>query len=265
MDGQLWAIVVLTFIIHLIGTLAYSVRIAGTRTGRIAVSFALFNLLVLVSRTSNSFQTPLIAKRVEEDLAIGRFPGAIDFRLILLAAALATLVGGLLIPTFQRVFTAAVARFAEYRSFSRLLLHGFSKGGLRHLRDSVTLPSAQTLKGNHSRRPPIGIAAANAFAVAIWTVGVFAALYAGYLAPELRATASNLSAVVNGVATILLFLVIDPHLSVLTDEVVEGAAPEGALRQAVVWMVGSRMAGTLLAQLLLVPAAALIVWVARVL
>ena len=77
MDGQLWTIVALTFIIHLIGTLAYSVRIAGTRTGRIAVSFALFNLLVLVSRTSNSFQTPLIAKRVEEDLALGRFRGGV--------------------------------------------------------------------------------------------------------------------------------------------------------------------------------------------
>lgn len=54
-DWQLWIIVGLTFVIHLIGTLAYSVRIAGTRTGRIAVSFSLFNILILVSRTSNSF------------------------------------------------------------------------------------------------------------------------------------------------------------------------------------------------------------------
>ena len=54
MDWQLVIICLLTFVIHLVGTLAYSVRIAGVRTKRIAVSFALFNILVLVSRTSNS-------------------------------------------------------------------------------------------------------------------------------------------------------------------------------------------------------------------
>src|SRR5204863_2221176 len=69
MDIQLAVICALTFIIHLIGTLAYSVRIAGVRTRRIAVSFALFNVLVLLSRTSNSFQGPFLAKRVEENLA----------------------------------------------------------------------------------------------------------------------------------------------------------------------------------------------------
>jgi hypothetical protein len=40
MDKQLLLICVLTFVIHLIGTLAYSVRLAGIRTRRIAVSLA---------------------------------------------------------------------------------------------------------------------------------------------------------------------------------------------------------------------------------
>ena len=52
MDINLAIICLLTFIIHLIGTLAYAVRIAGVRTRRIAVSFALFNILILVSRTA---------------------------------------------------------------------------------------------------------------------------------------------------------------------------------------------------------------------
>ncbi len=62
MDQQLVIICALTFSIHLIGALAYSARIAGVRTGRIAVSFALFNILVLVSRLSNSFLGPFLAK-----------------------------------------------------------------------------------------------------------------------------------------------------------------------------------------------------------
>jgi hypothetical protein len=69
MDTQLAVICFLTFIIHLIGTLAYSVPLTGVRTRRIAVSFALFNILILISRTSNSFQGPFLAKRVEQNLA----------------------------------------------------------------------------------------------------------------------------------------------------------------------------------------------------
>ena len=49
MDSQLIVICLLTAGINLIGTLAYGARIAGVRTRRIAMSFALFNVLVLVA------------------------------------------------------------------------------------------------------------------------------------------------------------------------------------------------------------------------
>ena len=101
MDIQLFILCILTFVIHLIGTLAYAVRIAGVRTGRIAVSFALFNMLVLVSRTSNSFQGPFLAKRIEENIQQGVAHGLLsDFRWLLLSATVATVVGAFLIPTF---------------------------------------------------------------------------------------------------------------------------------------------------------------------
>jgi hypothetical protein len=56
---------------------------------------------------------------------------------------------------------------------------------------------------------------------------------------------------------------IDPHMSGMTDDVVEGKVSEGQFRKAIVWLVGSRLAGTLLAQALLVPAALVIASVAR--
>lgn len=69
MDKQLLLICALTFIIHIIGTLAYSVRIAGIRTRRIAVSLALFSILMLLSSTSSlrSKRIQLLPKR--ENLA----------------------------------------------------------------------------------------------------------------------------------------------------------------------------------------------------
>lgn len=265
MDIQLAILCFLTFVIHLIGTLAYAVRIAGVRTRRIAVSFALFNILVLVSRTSNSFQGPFLAKRIEENIHHGVTHGLLtDFRWLLLSATLATLAGAFLIPTFQRVFSRAVQHFQVHRSVPRLLMHGFFKGGLAQLKDSASLPAAANvtqMRVGHGVSP--WIISLNIAAVALWTTGVFASLYAGYLNPELRVTSSTLSAVVNGVATIMMFVFIDPHMSMMTDDVMEGTTSEPDFRRAVVWLVGSRLAGTLLAQALLVPSAFAIVLVAK--
>lgn len=265
MDTQLVIISCLTFIIHLVGTLAYSVRIAGVRTRRIAVSFALFNILVLVSRTSNSLQGPFLAKRVESNLGVASSHNLlVDFRWFLLSATFGTVVGAFLTPTFQRVFSKAVVSFQVHRSISRLLLHAFSKGGLAHIRDSMSLPaSAHVTSGHLGQAISPQIIGLNVAAVALWTVGVFASLYAGYLNPQFRVTASTLSSIVNGVATILMFVLIDPQLSVMTDDVVDGKLSEPSFRRAIVWLVGSRCAGTLVAQVLLVPAAALIVYVAE--
>jgi hypothetical protein len=264
MDLQLAGLCALTFIIHLIGTLAYAARIAGVRTRQIAVSFALFNVLVLISRTSNSFQGPFLAKRLEATLIDGVTNQLLsDFRWLMISATVATIIGVIAVPTFQRIFSGAVRHFRTTRSVPKLLLHAFAKGGLSYLKSSVTIPSSVHIK---DIRVPQGLSpaviASNVVAQALMTIAVFASLYAGVLTPEFRVTASTLSSIINGVATLVLFLFIDPYLSVMTDDVVEGRVSEAFFRRAVIWLAGARIAGTFLAQLIFVPAAHVISMVA---
>ncbi|MFL6658416.1 MAG: lipid II flippase Amj family protein [Massilia sp.] len=266
MDKSLLFICFLTFVIHLIGTLAYSVRIAGIRTRRIAVSLALFSILVLVSRTSNSFLGPFLAKRVERNLSAPMAAESLltDFRWLLLASTLATIVGALLIPTFQRVFCRAVEHFQVHRSVPKLVLHAFFKGGMSYVRDVASMPAAANVTGlRETGGVSVSVTVLNVAAVALWTVGVFAALYAGVLDPGVRVTSSTLSSIINGGATVMMAVFIDPHMSGMTDDVIEGRVSNGQFRRAVVWLVASRLAGTLLAQVLLVPSALLIVYVAK--
>jgi hypothetical protein len=264
MDSGLLVICALTFVIHLIGTLAYSVRIAGSRTRRIALSLSLFNILVLVSRTSNSFQAPLLAKRVEENIATGMLANTSDFRWLLATASAATIAGAVLIPTFQRLFARYVDAFGRHRSVSRIAGRLFSIRAIAIVRGSAAVPQWSNIAGA-GRGPhiPWTVVLLNAIGMAIWTVGVFAALYAAYLHPELRVTSSQLSSVVNGVATILMFVFIDPYLSMITDDVVDGRVSEAYFRRSIVWLTGSRLVGTMLAQVLLVPAAFWIVAIAE--
>jgi hypothetical protein len=266
MNAQVTLVFILTFIIHLISTLSYALRIAGIRTGRIAISLALFNVLVLISRTSNTFQGPLLAKHVERNILAGSLGHLeTDFRWLILSATLATLVGMLLIPTFQRLFTRAIDAFGHYRSIPRLIMRAFSLAGLREVRGAATLPTRESLSLLRFGSAPTRFLVYNVIATALLTVGVFASLYAGCLKPELRVTANNLSPVVNALSTILLFAFIDPYLSLLTDDVVAGKATDSYFRKCVALFAASRVVGTVLAQLILAPAARIIAIIAELL
>jgi len=264
MDIQLIVLCVLTFVIYLIGALAYAARIAGVRTRKIAVSFALFNVLVLVSRAANSFQAPFLSKRIEVNLINKAEALFWDFQILMFTATMATVAGTLMVPTVQRLFTRAIQHFHANRSIPKLMLHVFAKGGIGYLKTAVTAPSVEHMKGLREKSiVSIRMVILNVVAQCFLALGVFASLYAGFIAPEYRVTALSLSAVINGVATILLFVLIDPQLSVMTDDVIDGRITEGQFRRAVVWLSGSRVVGTALAQVLLVPGAILIAEIAR--
>lgn len=266
MDLQLAAIVALTFVISLIETVAYAFRIAGVRTGSLAVASSLFNILVLVSRTANALQVPILAKRVETAL---HDPGtaslAWDLHLVLASTSVATIVGAAMIPSMERVATVATESFRNHRSVPRLLLRFLTPQSLMLLGASVTLPRREHwIHWVQPRRGfPLRIVVLNFAATALWTVGLFAAIYAGSIAPDFRVTSISLSSVINALATIVMFTLVDPYLSGLTDDAAQGKIPEQDFYHMVLWMLISRFAGTLAAQFLLVPGAYLIALVAH--
>jgi hypothetical protein len=263
MTSQIVLVLALTFLINLITTLSYSVRIVGIRTGRIAVSFALFNILVLISRTANGFQAPLLASTIEKNINSGNGANLFDFRLIILSCTLATVFGGLLIPTFQRILSIAVEKFSIFKSVPKVLLYGFTKSGITSIKENIVIPSVKNLSSFGLEKDfPWKVFIMNVVAVAIITIGVLSSLYAGYFNPEFRTTASSLSAIINGLSTILMFVFIDPFLSVMTDDVVLGKTSESLFRRYIVYMVFARVIGTIIAQIILIPSARLIALVA---
>jgi hypothetical protein len=264
MSSQIILVIVLAFLINLITTLSYSVRIVGIRTGRIAVSFALFNILVLISRTAYGFQGPLLAKTIENNINTCSGENLFEFRLIIFSCTVATIAGGFLIPTFQRLLSIAVEKFSIYKSVPNLLLHSFTKSGIVSIKDNLVIPSAKNISSiNLDNDFPWKVFIMNVIAVAIVTVGVLSSLYAGYFNPDFRTTASSLSGVINGISTILMFIFIDPYLSIMTDDVVLGKTKESLFRKYIVYMVFARIFGTIIAQFIFIPSSILIAWVAR--
>lgn len=261
MDCKILIVMFLTFIITLIGTLAYSIRIVGVRTGKIAVSFSLFNILVLISRTANTIQVPMLTNYVEKKQSSDIIN---SFYMIIISAVLATIVGAILIPSFQRMFSKGVNRFSIERSVPKIILHGFSRTGIKQFKSCLVLPSKTTIEEFKIEKLPKKILVFNIIAVALLVVGALGPIYAGVIEPSLRATSLSLSGIINGLSTILLFIFIDPFLSIKTDDVIEGKCSEAEFRKCVVGMVGTKILGTVLAVPLLIPSAKIIVMVAKV-
>lgn len=264
MEQRILLVFLFTVVIHLISTLAYSVRLVGINTGRIAVTLALFNVLALVSRMSNAFQAPFLAKFVEGDVPSLNESNIVYYFIFLLSGAVVgTLLGGILTPTFQRVLGKLVQRFNVDKSVLKLIYHSFTQFGIQQFKDNIAIPSKRNIDHvKDFKSLPRKRIIANSFVVALLTVGSFAALYAASIAPELRLTSSSLAPLITGIATVALVVFIDPYFSMLTDDIINGKNSIVNFHKVVVWLVISRFIGTLLAILIFIPCAYFIIWLA---
>ncbi|MBM7866898.1 DUF2837 family protein [Heliobacterium gestii] len=278
-DFRLTLIFGLTAFIHMFQTFNYSVRLAGVRTRRVSMAYSLFSVLFLLASTANTFQAPLMAKGIEaSNLLLSNisndssqayllFVESVDrqLRCILLGATTGTVCGTLLIPSFTRIFSKSILLLEKAGSVPKLLLATLSFRRFKHLLEDVQLPNVAVItRMREERTIPTKTIILNIIVTAIFSTGVLSAMYAGVLAPEYRQTAGYLAAVINGMATILLATLIDPVTAIYTDEAINGKRSEEEVKSLVMYMAFSRIAGTLFAQLLLLPSAKVIQFVTRV-
>lgn len=287
---RLLIVAALTAVIHFINTLIYAVRISGVRTGRLATAFSLFNVIFLLASTANSIQGFLLASIVEQAIKTGQeqsggmipsgqiiyFPAyqaqlkLLDhnIRLVIAAATVGTVAGAILIPAFVNIFTRAIFLFEKTGSVPRMIwMVLFSPRRVFMLTGQVYLPRKKSF--NLAAAKYISIPKTflflNMIVTGVYTTGVLSALYAGALYPDFRTTAASLSAVVNGVATILAATVVDPTAAAITDQALRGDRSEDDVKQMALYLTITRFLGTFLAQLIFVPAAHLIKFAALLL
>lgn len=256
MTNSLIVVCLLTMIIHTAETLSYSVRYAGVKLNKIAIALSLTGIIVLVSRTANMIQAPLTAKFVDYAKVHPDFPLLNYLRIILLASSLGTLIAIAVFPTFVGLFGRIISKLEIEGSIPKLLT-SVTIEQLKNTRKYIKKPKINLYTFRYLGIPKRFIVM-NVFVTAFYTVGVLASLYAGKIVPELSVTASQASGLINGLATILLTVFIDPQLGIITHKATENVDYRNQLGKIYVVLMGSRFVGTLLAQLLIEPGAYLI-------
>lgn len=284
---RLMTVVVLTAVIHLINTLIYSVRPAGVITKRLATAYSLFNVIFLIAQTSNMLQAPLLGSII--DLAIKRGTEAAgtavnyvntpayqqellildhEIRIIILGATIGTLVGAFFIPAFITFFVRGINLFDQVKSVPKMmgmiLLSPLKVG--KAMKGTVRIPNRQFFKQAITEKLtiPRKFLVLNIIITGIYTTSVLSSMYACALYPDFRTTASMLSGIINGIATILFATVVDPTAASITDQALRGERPEKDVKQMSFYLGITRLLGTVLAQLIFIPAAYIIMYVAQI-
>ncbi len=246
-----------TRIIHFAECTASSLRLAGVRTKSIATSLSFVNATLLITRLSNMLQAPFLGGMVDSAILRGEGSSlASNFRWIIFAAFIGNIIAAVLIPFSVSVFVKAIERFEKVGSVPRLIFSAFKPRNFLAILKRFRLPGKESFLNLSLKGMPQLFLWLNLIMVSIYAIGVLSALYAGAMVPEYRVTATQLSAIVNGIATILLTLMVDPTCAFITDQAVRGRRKETDVRTMVFYIILGRVAGTLiLSQLLFLPAA----------
>ncbi len=270
-DRAVIVVAVLVGFMAMADTLALSIRTSGAITRRLASSIALFNLIIVFARLSNMIQAPIVGNMADKtvvldpvlrDAMVDALLWKIHF--IILATTVGTLVGGLLTPTFVRIFTRMLEVFEQVKTLPRVVLYVMHPKRWLHAYKYFVWPFNDRLAGyiKSVRRLPLDFIAFMVLVTAFYTVGVLSTVYAGALNPSLRATAVTLSGIVNGIATFLLFILVDPPAAMITDQCINGQRPLSDVKTMNLSLVVARFIGTILAQFIVVTMAHYVMYIA---
>ncbi|HTJ27667.1 MAG TPA: DUF2837 family protein [Candidatus Limnocylindria bacterium] len=256
----------LNFITQAIQIGAYAARYAGVTTGRIATAISLFSLLVTASRLASLFQTPALGALADHaaNTALAANQSAVSpdvlhrfdlqARIIVAGGSAGILLGAFLLPMFFRMFVRGIGAFERFHSIPRALLRLTDPRVLGALVRELR-PRRFTLADVPIKVVPRNLLIFNTVLFAVYAVGVIAAYYASVLDLHARTTATGLSGLVNGVGTIAFSLFVDPTTALIVDKTVRDERPRKDVLAMIFWLVVTAFLGTLLAQLILFPAA----------
>lgn len=271
-DRALLTVSFLIGFMAVVDTLTLSIRTSGAITKRLAISLALFNLIVVFARISNLIQAPIVGNMVDKTVVDDPYLREalvhqlfLKLRIIILSTSIGTVIGALLTPTFIGMFSVMIRIFEQVRTLPRTAVALIHPQQLKTLLSAFRNPFSPNLPTYFGliKQLPAEFLIFQVLVTGFYTVGVLSTIYAAALAPELRATAVNLSGIVNGIATMLLFVLVDPTAALITDQCINDIRPVSHAKAMNLYLVLARFLGTILAQFIITLTALMVLWAAR--
>ncbi len=268
-SGKLIGAMAITFVVQGVTIGAYSARLAGVQTKRIATSISLFNLFVTTGRLANLLMLFFVGPLSDEagnavaNVAVWQHVFELQLRLIVLAGTAGMIVFALLLPMFTYLFRRGVHSFEARGSVPHSLARLLAPAVIADVLRSQRLPSWAQLRSFDWRALPKRLLIFNVVVMCVYAIGVQASYLASVFDTNVARTAVGLSGVINGIGTVAFTLFVDPTSSMISDQAIHGKRSVADVRSMVFYLSLTAIAGSLLSQVILYPAAVIIEVVAR--
>lgn len=264
---RLILVIILNILLNFIVALNITVRLAGARTKKLALSLSIYSIIYIVANFSGMLLGPILASYVEHNIGGGNASHLLlPLRMVLLGSAVGISLAILFIPTFLNIFIKLITLFEEKKSIIRLGFY-LLKNPTEVFRGSFKVPHFRSVWHLLKFKPPIKISFVliNTVSVSIWTLAIVSSLYAGSLFPQFRSTTATLANLFYTCFTTVTYILIDPLIAHTTDRVINGQTGEEPLKRLVTYWLATRLAGALLAQVFFVYTTYAVVYLAGLL
>ena len=254
-EGSLITVVLIAIVVSTLASTTVISRISAVMTKRVATAISIYNFFFLITRLAQQVYAPIVGSIVDTSIKNSEFSLLENrLRLIILGSTIGIFIGFLLMPAFINIYCKAIKGMEKYGSLPKLFLNLLIKPShwLSVVRTAAK-PSLLGVKLSHIKDIPKPFLIFNVIVISIHTVGVMAATYASALMPEFARTATLLSSIVNGVATILIGIIVDPTCALITDQTVAEKRPPGHVKTMALFLIAGMFLGTLLSQVIFIP------------
>lgn len=255
MTGNYIILAIFNALVMLKSSTTYSSRISAVKTRSVATAIAIYNFFFLLTRLSQQIFAPFIGTMVDSAVKHNLPAGVLEgqFRWLIGGSTLGALLGFILLPTFVEIYVKAIRGMTKYGSLDKLILMTCIKPSIwLKAVQCFRMPSFMGVKLSDMKSIPRNFLIANIIVISFHTVGVLAATFASFSYPDARGV-TLLSSVINGVATILLSLLVDPTIAVITDNAIDGKRPFSDVCSMAVFLALGTVIGTIISQIIFMP------------
>lgn len=243
----------------------YSSRISGAKTHKVAIAITVYNFFSLIARVASQAYAPFVGAVTDQlthrPKGVPLPQPALDqlehfYRSLIAGSTIGCILSLLMIPSFVKLFILIIHHLDRHQSLPLVLIKGLNPKNWGKIFGVATAPWKQAVSRLSLSRLPKAFLWANIIVLAFQTCAQLAAIYAGAtFAPEIARTTTLLSPLINGVATIVLSLIVDPTANNMIDEAVAGERPVEDIETMTFCLAIGAALGTLISQALFLPAA----------
>lgn len=247
-------LVIFNVLIMLKSSTAYSARISAVITRNVATAMAIYNFFFLVTRVSQQIFAPMVGTLVDNAVKTSNLHSLeFQFRWLIGAYAIGALIGFLLLPTFVEIYNKAISGMEKCGSLTNLLWKSFITPSIwKKAVMCFRRPSMMNVKFSDIKKLPKNFIYANVIVMSFHTVGVLAATFASAYYPDARGV-TLLSSVINGGATVLLGVLVEPAIALVTDDTIAGQRPFEHIKITAVLLSLGTVVGTAMSQIVFIP------------